>query len=222
MISENQIVIRILLAALYGGFIGYERERLSMPAGLRTHIIVAIGSALTMCVSINLAMEFNKSAPNGDPARLAAQVVSGIGFLGAGVIFRYGFNVKGITTAASLWTVAMIGLAVGAGHYFSAFFASMILLFSLIILYQVEKRFFYHHSLLNVNIAISTDLITVDDMINEMHNNGLETGTITLKVNKHKSESKISFTIDKPKKDTSEKLNKLFSELDGIKHFEIM
>ena len=98
---------------------GLESERHNQPAGLRTHIILSIGSALAMCVSIDLAMQFQPLVPNGDPARLAAQVISGIGFLGAGAIFRYGNSIKGLTTATSLWTVAIVGLACWRGALFS-------------------------------------------------------------------------------------------------------
>ncbi len=119
MITEQEIVIRLAIASVLGMIVGFERERQNQPAGLRTHTILAIGSCLAMTISINLAMQFTPLVPNGDPARLAAQVVSGIGFLGAGAILRYGTSVKGLTTATSLWTTAMVGLAIGAGHFFS-------------------------------------------------------------------------------------------------------
>ena len=141
MISEQQIVIRLLVAAILGGLVGLEREKHQQPAGLRTHIILAIGSALAMGLSIELAIEFRPLVPNGDPARLAAQVISGIGFLGAGAIFRYGATIKGLTTATSLWTVAIIGLVIGAGHFFAALVATGLLLVTLSILDQVEKRY---------------------------------------------------------------------------------
>ncbi|HQF69381.1 MAG TPA: MgtC/SapB family protein, partial [Anaerolineaceae bacterium] len=89
-IPETEILIRLGLAALLGMMVGYERERQNQPAGLRTHVILAVGSCLAMTVSIDLAIQFYPHAPNGDPARLAAQVISGIGFLGAGAILRYG------------------------------------------------------------------------------------------------------------------------------------
>jgi uncharacterized membrane protein YhiD involved in acid resistance len=87
LITEQQIVLRLLAAAVRGGLVGLERERHNQPAGLRTHIILTIRSALAMCVSIDLAMQFQPYVPNGDPARLAAQAISGIGFLGAGHYF---------------------------------------------------------------------------------------------------------------------------------------
>ena len=139
MISETEIVIRIALSALLGMIIGYERERQNQPAGLRTHTILAIGSCLAMTISINLAMQFQPTV-SGDPGRLAAQVISGIGFLGAGAILRYGTSVKGLTTATSLWTIAIVGLAIGAGHYFSAIAATTAALIVLTLLNLLEKK----------------------------------------------------------------------------------
>ena len=106
-----EIVFRLFLAIILSGIIGFERELHGRPAGLRTHVLVALGAALVMLISID---GFGGS---GDPARLAAQVVSGIGFLGAGAILRDGGDIKGITTAATLWIVGMIGLACGNGYY---------------------------------------------------------------------------------------------------------
>jgi len=104
----GEMVVKLLLAFLAGGLVGLERERQERPAGLRTHMLVCGGSLLFTLISLNI------SAP-GDHTRIAAQIVSGIGFLGAGTIFRYGNSVRGLTTAAGLWTVAAIGMGIGAG-----------------------------------------------------------------------------------------------------------
>lgn len=140
MITEWDILIRLIIAAGLGAVIGYERERSNQPAGLRTHIILSVGAALAMTLSINIAFQFGPLVPNGDPARLAAQVVSGIGFLGAGAILRYGTSIKGLTTASSLWTLAVVGLVVGAGYYIAAVGATLILLGVLFILSILEHR----------------------------------------------------------------------------------
>ena len=133
MISRTEIVIRLLLSAIIGGFIGTEREVNNRPAGLRTHILVTLGSTLVMLVSID-------GFQSADPSRLAAQVVSGIGFLGAGTIMRTGNNISGLTTAASLWVCAGIGLAVGAGYYLGAIVTTAIVLATLMSLGIFEKR----------------------------------------------------------------------------------
>lgn len=120
MIPDIEVFLRLLVAAFLGALIGLDRERQNQPAGLRTHIILVTGAALAMTLSINMSMQFKALAPNGDPSRLAAQVLSGIGFLGAGAILRYGTSIKGLTTATSLWTMAVVGLAVGAGYIWVA------------------------------------------------------------------------------------------------------
>ncbi|MBU7008313.1 MgtC/SapB family protein [Phosphitispora fastidiosa] len=136
--DEIQVIIRIIMAGVLGGLIGLERESLNKSAGFRTHILVCVGSALIMVVSLDL-YELYKGATNIDPGRIAAQVVSGIGFLGAGTIMREGATVKGLTTAASLWVVAGVGLALGAGFYFPALVTTGVVFLTLIYLGKVEK-----------------------------------------------------------------------------------
>jgi putative Mg2+ transporter-C (MgtC) family protein len=141
MISEIEIILRILLGAALGAVIGFERERDNQPAGLRTHMILVTGATLAMVLSINLGYLFARPGTPADPARLAAQVISGIGFLGAGAILRYGFNVKGLTTATSLWTMAIVGLAVGAGYYLVSIVTTALMLVVLGLLNILENRF---------------------------------------------------------------------------------
>ncbi len=140
MITEWEMILRIVVAAGLGALVGLDRERQHQPAGLRTHMVLVAGSALAMTLSINLAMQFHQFAPNGDPARLAAQVLAGIGFLCAGAILRLGPTVKGLTTAASLWTMAVVGLAVGAGYYLTGAAITALLLVILTVLNMVEAR----------------------------------------------------------------------------------
>jgi putative Mg2+ transporter-C (MgtC) family protein len=141
MISELQIILRILVGAALGAVIGIERERHNQPAGLRTHIILVVGATLAMVLSVNLGYLFARPGNPADPARLAAQVISGIGFLGAGAILRFGFNVKGLTTATSLWTMAIVGMAVGAGYYLIGVITTALMLVVLAVLNVLENRF---------------------------------------------------------------------------------
>ena len=140
IISEPEILLRLMVSAILGFIIGLERERQNQPAGLRTHMILVAGSTLAMTLSINLATQFHPLIPNGDPARLAAQVISGIGFLGAGAILRFGTSIKGLTTATSLWTMAVVGLVIGAGYYLTGSAATLFLLVILTLLNHIEKR----------------------------------------------------------------------------------
>jgi putative Mg2+ transporter-C (MgtC) family protein len=120
-LSNLDLITRLLTAAVLGSIIGFERERLLWAAGIRTHMVVCVGSCLIMIVSaFGFADSLSSKNVVLDPSRVAAQVVSGIGFLGAGAILARGEIVRGLTTAASIWTVAAIGLAVGGGLYFAA------------------------------------------------------------------------------------------------------
>ncbi|HWR43124.1 MgtC/SapB family protein [Sporomusa sp.] len=137
-ISEMDIVLRLGISCILGGLIGLERESLERPAGLRTHILVCIGSALMMIVSIYGFVGYE--SVNKDPGRIAAQVVSGIGFLGAGTILREGLTVRGLTTAASLWVVAGIGLAIGCGQFFVGIAGTALVFLTLVLFGQLERR----------------------------------------------------------------------------------
>ncbi len=134
--SPVVVLTRIVFAVLAGFLIGLDRERHSQPAGLRTHMVICLGACLMMILSIHIPTEYIKKGFGTDPTRLAAQVISGIGFLGAGAIFRFGINVKGLTTAASIWTTSGIGLAFGSGYYF---LGTVCTVFLIVILYVFDK-----------------------------------------------------------------------------------
>lgn len=145
-------LVPLLIALVCGAAVGVEREHGNHPAGLRTHMLVCIGSALIMQVSLMMyAMTNYGASGNGDPGRIAAQVVSGIGFLGAGTIMREGINIRGLTTAASLWVVAGLGLAAGAQMYVPAIVGTVLVVLTLQTVSIVERRFISkggHHTLI--------------------------------------------------------------------------
>lgn len=134
---EFEMLTRLFLAAVLGGVVGIERGSGDRPAGLRTHVLVCTGSALIMLVSMYAFDSFDTPS---DPGRIAAQVVSGVGFLGAGTILHEGLTVRGLTTAASLWMVAAIGLAIGGGMIKIAVASTIIMLVTLIIFHGWEKK----------------------------------------------------------------------------------
>ncbi len=140
--TEMTIVIRLSISFVLGGLVGLERELYGRAAGLRTHIMVSIGSCLIMLTSLYV-FDIYKSLTSVDPARIAAGVITGIGFLGAGTILRSGEGegIRGLTTAASLWVVAAIGLAVGIGFYSAALFTTALVLIALLFLGRFEKKF---------------------------------------------------------------------------------
>ena len=135
---------KLFIAAILGGVIGWERHRRGRPAGLRTHLLVCIGVTLMMLVSEHIFVQYQSHGHNSilrvDPARIAAQVVTGIGFLGAGTIMRSKASIRGLTTAASLWVVAGIGLAVGSGFILPAIFTTAIAIAILTLNSLVEKK----------------------------------------------------------------------------------
>jgi putative Mg2+ transporter-C (MgtC) family protein len=143
---DEEMILRLLIAAVLGSVIGADREKLAWAAGLRTHMLVCVGACLFMIVSA-FAFSDILGARNVilDPSRIAAQVVSGIGFLGAGSILLRGEVVRGLTTAASLWTVAAIGLAVGGGLYVEAVAATILILIILAGIKPLEERFQQRH-----------------------------------------------------------------------------
>ncbi len=142
--SFDNSVGKLLMAAFLGGIIGWERERRGRPAGLRTHILVCVGVTLMMVVSEHIFEKYKTFAADSiirvDPARIAAQVVTGIGFLGAGTIMRFRASVRGLTTAASLWVVAGIGLAVGSSCYAPAIITTILAIFALLLLPLFERN----------------------------------------------------------------------------------
>ena len=134
-------VFKLILCMAAGGLIGLNRQWHKEAAGFRTHILICVGSGLLMILSIYIPQTY-MDFKNGDPGRIAAQVVVGIGFLGAGAIIRLGNNVKGLTTAASIWLISAVGLTIGAGLYVISFLTVAIAMFTLIVLEQFEKKFF--------------------------------------------------------------------------------
>ncbi|QOS81077.1 MgtC/SapB family protein [Paenibacillus sp. JNUCC31] len=142
LIDEWHILLRLLLAMLLGGLVGLERERSNHAAGLRTHILVCLGSALIMMLSIYGFKDFaNELNVRIDPARLATAVITGVGFLGAGTILFTGKSITGLTTAASIWVVAAIGLAAGAGFFFASIVSTVLVLLNLWVFNKLELRY---------------------------------------------------------------------------------
>lgn len=156
---ELEMVIRLVLAALLGGLIGAERERrLNGAAGLRTHSLVSVASALVMIVSTYGFMSvLSPGRIVLDPSRIAAQVISGVGFLGAGIIIFRRSAVRGLTTAASIWAVAAVGLASGCGLYISATAGTLIMWVILRVLKSVEKKYFPARQLHRLTIEVANN-----------------------------------------------------------------
>jgi putative Mg2+ transporter-C (MgtC) family protein len=165
-IGWPEVLLRLFVAAVLGGAIGLERELRERQAGLRTHLVVSVGSALFTLVS---AYGFHSFDGKVDPTRIAAQIVSGIGFLGAGAIIRQGLSVRGLTTAASLWLVAAIGMAAGAGYWEGALIATLGALLTLgplrIFSFRVLSRYRPQHDRLLVEIPAGGSPVPIIEAI---------------------------------------------------------
>lgn len=166
-----EVILRLILAIIVGGLIGYEREYKNRPAGFRTHILVCVGATVISMIQLYSVQETTNmiirqpvlaSALKADIGRLGAQVITGVGFLGAGTIMHDKGSVKGLTTAASLWVVACIGLGVGLGYYFLVVTSTIGVFIVLVSLKQVEARFFQKSKIqkLEVHYVDRVELVT--------------------------------------------------------------
>lgn len=138
-VTWTSAVFKLLLSMILGSVIGLERRRKGQVAGLRTFALISMGATLAMLVSIYIPQEY-MGLKNGDPGRIAAQVVSGVGFLGAGAIIQMKGSVRGLTTAAGIWMAACLGLAVGAGMFMIAIIATLLIIFILVNIERIERR----------------------------------------------------------------------------------
>ncbi len=150
-VNDTSIILRLVMAVLCGGIIGFERGRVGRPAGLRTHILVCLGSTLAVLTNQYVFETYGVS----DPTRLGAQVISGIGFLGAGTIIVTGrHQVKGLTTAAGLWATACMGLAIGIGFYKAAVVGCILIFFSTVVLHRLDNNMLSKSKVLDLYMEI--------------------------------------------------------------------
>ena len=210
---------RLLLAVILGGFIGNEREHINRPAGIRTHILVCVGAALVMMTSEFVTGKY-AGVTNVDSTRLGAQVISGIGFLGAGTIIKEGFSVKGLTTAASLWTVSCVGLAVGGGFYFGAIVATFLVFLTLQFFKKVSWRRTAHKQ---VNVKLANDDFSIYDILKEFNRLSIQVNSTEIAGSGDNSFLELHMSVVVP--GNRELLNfavdhiKTFSGVDGV-HME--
>ena len=216
MISVGEMLLRLAVSMLLGGAIGFERERDSQPAGLRTHMILILGSCLAMILSINIGIK------NGtDPTRMAAQVISGVGFLGAGAILRSGFNVKGLTTATTVWTTAIIGLAVGYGYYWVGVFTTVLVLVVLTLVSIFERKFIRRNILRIVKVDAADNPHIFRNVRKEISRNMDEILSYKTQRSLKSGHVRVEFLI---RLDTNEKIEDLMetiSKIDGVRNIRI-
>jgi putative Mg2+ transporter-C (MgtC) family protein len=211
-IGWPEVLLRLFVAAALGGAIGLERELRERQAGLRTHLVVSVGAALFTLVS---AYGFTDFGSKVDPTRIAAQIVSGIGFLGAGAIIRQGLSVRGLTTAASLWLVAAIGMAAGAGYWEGALIATFGALLTLgplrVVAFKTLSRFRPVHERLLVEIPAGGSPAPIIEAIER------EGGrVVSLDVTQEGDRRSVAADVELPPGTTSVAVVAGVAEVDGV------
>lgn len=222
MLTIMDAAARLALALILGAVIGYEREWRRKSAGLRTHALVCLGASLIMMVSLNVSLDLylTHGLINADAERIAAQVVSGVGFLGAGAIMKEGFNVIGLTTAASLWVVAAIGLCAGAGYYSMAMLTTVLAYLTLAWFSRLERSY--------INPCDITLLVTAADRPGQIGRIGSFFGSqnISIKdikvIEKTENSLILSLTLASAKGNVPKVLDKLLlvEGVEGIQRAE--
>ena len=217
-LSIVTILLRMCIAVICGGIIGAERGRKGRPAGFRTHILVCLGAALAMMTNQYIMMTFNTS----DPARLGAQVISGIGFLGAGTIIVTGrHQVKGLTTAAGLWASACMGLAIGIGFYEAAIFACLVIVFVSTLLHRFDHYILSSSKIMDLYIEFG-DIADMSSFMAKMRQKGVRVVEIEMTKVNATSDAGVAAIMTlraEEKKDHSDMLE-LASQMKGVKFVE--
>jgi putative Mg2+ transporter-C (MgtC) family protein len=222
MVTIQETILRLLLGAILGGLIGVEREVHGRAAGFRTQLIVCMASVLIMIISENfyLKLPYNESIFRLDPGRIASGAIIGIGFLGAGVIVKSGFAIRGLTTAASLWIVTAIGLAIGGGFYVEGCATAFITIIALVFLRKIEKRI---KILLYKTITISTPIMenVEETIISLLSDCGLHIHSVDYEKNQSKRELIYIFHVSTRNKNVLKELFLKIGKMEFIKQIRI-
>jgi len=223
-----EVAIRLALAVVVGGLIGYEREFKNRPAGFRTHILVCLGAAVTSMIQLYSIQETTniilqhpelQSALKADIGRLGAQVITGVGFLGAGTIIHEKGSVKGLTTAASIWTVACIGLAVGLGYYTLTILATLCVFIVLVFFKSFEAKLFRNSNILKIEIEYSNKKDMVEKLEQYFEDMGIKVKTIDFSIEYEEEKATYStafYTILAPRHIKSNRIVQSIGALDEI------
>lgn len=222
MVFSLETVFRLLLGAILGGIIGFEREIHGRAAGLRTQLIVCVAAVLIMIVSENYYLYIKHIDPalRIDPTRIASGAIIGVGFIGAGVIIKSGFTIRGLTTAASIWVVSAIGLAIGAGLYFEGLFTFLITIFALVILRRLEG----HIEKLHFRVITITSTIKEDidkEIASVFSEQGINIISTDMEIDRSAEELIFIYTVSTKKRDTIEKAFLRLGNMHFVKRLKI-
>jgi putative Mg2+ transporter-C (MgtC) family protein len=222
MIPASEILFRLFLGAIVGGVVGFEREIHGRAAGFRTQLIVCVASVLIMIISENYYFKIQILDPTLriDPARIAAGALIGIGFLGAGVIIKSGFSIRGLTTAASIWIVSAIGLAIGGGLYLEGIATAVITIVALMALRTVERKIrVMRYRIISVSTPLNEHREDVISSI--LMENGFHVHSVNYENNKPKGETTYTFAVSSRDMNATRKSFLKLSSLDFINTLRI-
>jgi putative Mg2+ transporter-C (MgtC) family protein len=206
---------RLFVSFILGGLIGLEREWHRQSAGLRTHIVISLGATMLTLLSLYIPQTYMRSQ-GGDPGRIAAQVISGIGFLGGGAIFRLGANVRGLTTAASIWVVAGIGMVVGAGMYDAALIGTGLVLFALFVMVPFEKKVFPGRTLRVLEIVMHGEKVNTDRIFPLLEEYGIEIKAVDISQSFQEKTIQLRLTVQVPDEVDWNKFYKRAGGMEGM------
>ena len=212
--------VGILCAAALGSLIGLEREIHGQPAGLRTHMILAVGAALAAILSISYSQFLSNPSLPSDPGRIVAQVVSGVGFLGAGAIMKMGVTVKGLTTASSLWTTAIVGIACGSGYYEIAGYTAVLVLIILTLISHIESFFLTSYKSHTLKVTLEDRPGIVYEFRSKLLKHKVKIVSLSASM-PNKKTLKLEMVIRKPSDLGMDKVINLINEIDETQKMEI-
>jgi putative Mg2+ transporter-C (MgtC) family protein len=219
-LTDTDILLRLALSFAAGAVIGFERASRRQVAGMRTHVIICLGAALLTILSIWLPQEFGQLR-NGDPGRIAAQVVSGIGFLGAGAMIRLGNNVRGLTTAASLWLIAAVGMTIGAGQYLAAAVTEGFALVALWGLGKFEARIFPAERNKTLELSFKNGVPDINELISTVKSFGVRILTMDVAQAFDQKGAKLRLLVGFPSATDIPRLLRALKSIKGLENVGI-
>lgn len=217
---ELSILIKLLLAALAGGLVGLERETHGRPAGMRTNLLVSVGACTMMIISEAFCLKYGIDGGDTtlrlDPSRIAAQIVTGIGFLGAGVIIKEGATVRGLTTAASLWAVAGLGMAFGMGYFVLGGFSTVFIVGSLLFIKKLDP-YIKKDRYLTITVTARNRDSLFDELYALVSEQGYKIADISSQLDLQEDEVFFKLVVTQQRKRIGRELSAAIARLEGIK-----
>ena len=217
-VGPLEIVLRLLCAMFIGAVIGTERELTHRPAGMRTHMLVALGSCVVMITSQMIFHQYRAFGATPDPARLSAQVITGVGFLGAGTILKEGPSIKGLTTAASVWAVACLGIAVGGGYYVLGILGTVGMIVILVLFEWLQEKLMHERYALYLFSVSCSDVVSMLERINQLATE-CDASLKAIQVDgKEDGEVEITFKADFGGRHSDQRMQRFFAGLSSDAH----